>query len=1726
MQAKSFEHRALVMRAIDEGRTPQQIQGRLNVHPNTVRKYHKQSLAMLPSEGEVDVCCMLLNIPRNAVDFRETRIRISSAQLRALVTEGATAVSLTPETKHNVVHGQRRTNLAEGQGRQGDAVFFRLNKCYDCGEHLSGYWIESQDSKLVSATQCLLQSCVEAGLPVPQASSGGGLVEKTRKMTDQNKVHLAQVLNATQLSLEQAAEYIRVHVDDTFPQVSVATLSKVAKEMGLMRRGLSVYDPKAIADAARQLEMEHFLTEIDKASEGVLHGENLIFMDESNFHLNMDEMRGYRGYTFALGGDSKVPVPMTKGRTTYVELTVAVGLMFFPEGGDPSKIKYVGRFDQDVRTGAAAAWEGLLRTNGGYAGGPGGVHIGYWSLQSDEHIGPLMLYWELSPPARKPALPFRYDFDEPLTEEEAVVAQHTAVPLGPDGWTDARRRDVQRALTALGVDYRVITSTPMPDGSEEERPEVNTSVDDAELLRLLNLSKLGERKGLPRKFIGTRNKGGSRQSALGTTSGFMRFVRHTATHVGACFGTKTLSDSRIYLDNASTHGAVRVDNDALSFMHQYAADLGFKGAVFGPVRQPRWNVAEQVFAFAKQYLRSIEMPPAGHFSEAAIMTHIQDALMNMTPSMVAAWIISRGYTFSTDDVPCGMYMTRIETPHGPVYVNQKAATVDGVMMPGDRLAPGVRLAYCKQARNVELGDNINKEISDLNTRLKRLRQQLAELLHPRPRVAQGAAPGEGQVAQARAVFAELRNELRGPDDSGLRETYLSTITKALSAEGGEPTFQPPGDVFKFAVMAIAVMKHWSNSINRAKHGQDPRRKLCALSIASACTETTAASLYDMGNHSDVVAMNDRGQIAGTSHAVGALDRMGRPRVTWSSPVIDFGPVHSKTTVRMEDWGSLDVWIKDLAARIMRGEQIDAAPGVGPAVAQAASPLLTDVLTTLTKFLKTGGLRRKPPPCKIVGHLNGRLRIIVRDWNEWRVVRDADHPALGQGRPLGDAEPLVLVEHVHPEYIAADGMTEDAFADANAWGKMTIRVIRGGEPELPGRQGTPVRQATAATAQMLMVYKHVGFDHDFVDKLKNIVVRCIAKELSKAIPFAAWGGDRAGLATPKDQVNAMLQQEFDAKMTLVKSNSSHSLHRLSARAPPLWAIHLCKDRIESVANALTLHADDPERQGGPIRLAQTAGQRAAAHLPRNVRESVWIPFVDRLHEADVRFIEPGDADGQKRNLRRLTRLMLNLRLSPEMLAKMEVLHRITEQVQLSIFDYNSAQAFLRTQGDLMSATRDGQVKNRYPGYPVVPYGELLRHLRDAALQPPIAAPAAGEAAQPDNLSLIRRINAACTRMTASAPIPFEKANVYVMKPPEGNRGLQQKFMLRPGLQPANRDAWNELLDVGATEGAQVAWAGFLLTSIRDVWNTDEGAPSRDALEDILRRTIIRHGDIDTKVQELRDEANTAVRRRRTAIEEQIQVMMNNAENVVRALTGQVLDLLSRPPPPPASDDWVNNSWVLLIQPRAGVYGVEVQTTREFHLMPPLEHQIEPQLRMGMPWEDVLRTAANVKSVPEEFSLPVRAYSIAEMQSMHDLPPVSADEAVSDGWVVAGHVIKESYQQQITTFIGRSQAAADGALLRQLRRALVATEGLDQDPVNYIRKVQAVFDNQRFSLHPTVEDMSDYYILETHDPANNARIIYQFVHASEVTDEFVLALLVVCDRRNAQRLKRTLAITRRR
>ena len=273
------------------------------------------------------------------------------------------------------------------------------------------------------------------GLEVPAPLPRGGLRPHLCKLTAEHKRLFSQVLGSTRMTLEEAGLYAR-RLDPTFPPVSTTTLHKVAKAMGQSHRRDNHVDPKAqrgVHDMAYRLEREAFQRELCQAphATSVLRGENLIFMDESNFHLNLDELRGSTSWHPPKG---RKQVEVKKGKEAYVSLTLALGLLFAPPGGGGGGYRDAEGGNQGDALGRCA----------GYNAGSSDVEVesgqwGLWTLGGGEGAAErpdgsssspdtprLFMFWHMMPPRRAAVGAAVYaegDYDHLLSPEEVSYVE-------------------------------------------------------------------------------------------------------------------------------------------------------------------------------------------------------------------------------------------------------------------------------------------------------------------------------------------------------------------------------------------------------------------------------------------------------------------------------------------------------------------------------------------------------------------------------------------------------------------------------------------------------------------------------------------------------------------------------------------------------------------------------------------------------------------------------------------------------------------------------------------------------------------------------------------------------------------------------------------------------------------------------------------------------------------------------------------------------------------------------------------------------------------------------------------------------------------------------------------------------------------------------------------------------------------------------------------------------
>lgn len=1111
------------------------------------------------------------------------------------------------------------------------------------------HWVQDDDKS--GAKEIILQ--VGMGLmPVPQAKKGGGLVASTMKLSKQHKIFFTQVLHATTLSLLNAAEYIRVHVDSTFPVVSETTLYNVAKAMGFTKKRSSVFDPKKVATLAKELEEKAFHHELH-SEKGVLRGENLLFMDESNFYLNMDEDPAP---TWGKPGKNASNVPMSKGKSQYLSLILTVGLVFNPGDGDSSDIKpqWIQEW-QTLKNSTRRPISGDIRDNP--------TAIGGWSLVDgtsanlDTH---LLLFWHIVPPMRKPHLGVFYEFDEPFSEEEETYWRTVRTTIIAQGQnvedfitnmtiaTPGNKKLVENTLFYLGVDARAIVDNSV---------DTHRIATDSELKhRFTRLVVHKSRQGLPRRFVGPKYKGGSPQPELSTTSKFMHYLKTLSSYTKACFGDKVVGDARVFLDNAPTHGRVNVDSNAASFLHAYAKTLDFEGAVFPPSLSPKYNVAEVVFAYIKTLIRNAGMPPSGQHSVASMTDTIETALMQITPAMVAAWTLSRGYRFdgaiASDQLPLGLFTQPIPRSTGGVVFGTHKYT-SKLRATGEVDPRALRLAYAAPDGSHHAEDTtaiVDQELQKLD----KLAHEVASM-----RFHYQDALGTASDTVLNTVARKLSKRVQSSLGDFIEQLPLYTATYAQLATlmgkmtpAGDAEEQPSLDKHAYstlptipmltwaqlddALLVLAeVVKYHSKAIKRSKGSS---RQLCALGVQDACererdsTASVCARTFP-SRHNDIICMNEMGQIANSG------------RVAQSSR-----ESHKRFGVNM---GHMQEVFNKTARLIgTKGIKLIAADIYKLAPASNSYPL-RPFAERVVDFVVKGSLRPPRAPCaKTLMGEEEHTFIIIRDWNEWVPIgaTDLEHT---------DIPITYLKEYNYPEYELQE-ISVNEFDDNNQWGHMIVKI-------------TPKNGAATS-----LVYTHVGFSP--TERLRQIALSSMeTKDLTR----------------------------LGADVIEVSKHDRNASYHLQTRAHlPLWIVEHLKNKLNAAAADPSLLQRSDESNGLYSQIWNHYCEKARV---------ADLSLRDNISPSDE-----GDCSvavtPRCSNFRRLRRLMLDMQFPASIVKAAHFYHDVTKSGQVPMFSAEKIRNRARWEKE-HEEDRAGRLdangpQRRWPGYPMITYSHGLQSVRDA------------------------------------------------------------------------------------------------------------------------------------------------------------------------------------------------------------------------------------------------------------------------------------------------------------------------------------------------------------------------------------------------------------------------------
>ena len=985
MQAKSQEHRRLILEAVQK-RTPYtEICKTYGVNKNTITKIKRQSQALQGSDVEITAATNSLNlsdVPSCAYELSQADDVVMLPEHSRRWTHRDTArFHREPETMQWRIWDARK-HAADAPTRH--FVFFQQSTDHNCdtdGHHttpeeskpLAGWWV--RDDEHINAVFTILRSFT---MPIPKPQKGGGGTASALNL--EQKVMLIQVLSSTRLSLENAADYIRLHVDPKFPRVSAPTLHKVAKAMGIRHLHTKTFDPKTMGDAARELERHNFMTEMTRGVQGSLRGECLIFQDETNISLNLNHYAGKSNWSVP---DQQARFPSKKGKSQYISLNLTVGLMFGADKTQPLDQQYAAQTPFKPDPLAQHKWNSIRSGRD-----KSGRRFGAWAVPGQNSH--LLIFWELIPPKRQLALGLRYEENSPMLTQEKLFLEKTCKRFGVRDNNELLREirnldlgekrelnKVIKLLTFMGVEHRVIEQSSNHDGQEEI---LDRTASRDELIERVKRTLEGDRQGLPRRFIGPRYRGGPLQSELSTTSTFMAYVKALATYIRAAFGERVLADTRLFTDNASTHGTVRVDTHAAGFVHKFATSLGFEGVVFSPVRAPQFSVAEILFAFLKSFLANIALPPStGEHRADAMMMHVENSLLQITPAMVAAWTVSRGYHFGQGTpVPVAINTVAINPQDGDrVYAQQRS---DGSIVE----EPPVRLTY-RGGKSQDTQDN-------------------TELM-----VAARAMVSDLQRAAAQVDIAAFRKHL---------PIYETTYKLVGRFKGTEQIVATD--------MLRAVLLHFGKQIDYAAHS---RHELCLVGLDQACPDTPlgdgrVALCGQADFDADVICMNQQGEVVtvdGGARQANTTAARARIRLREYSEFAQIGDLER----------IMDATAQLVATADPSGGGTLAKSIIRLAKGKDAQAALKPFADAVDKYTRTGELRPKAPPCSVLVRNSdkGTLKIMLNNWNAWKAVTGS-----GNRHALVDLQP-----DEHPYYTVK--MSEVEFDRRNIWGKMQVRIAK-------------------------------------------------------------------------------------------------------------------------------------------------------------------------------------------------------------------------------------------------------------------------------------------------------------------------------------------------------------------------------------------------------------------------------------------------------------------------------------------------------------------------------------------------------------------------------------------------------------------------------------------------------------------------------------------------------------
>ena len=516
---------------------------------------------------------------------------------------------------------------------------------------------------------------------VPPAKPRGG--DRSSKLSREHRILLGQLAMKTRLPLEGLAAYAK-EIDSSFPQlatrdgnagdpqaqrvatkrekevISRSTVHHALTSLGLSHAARRRVDPKQSTSEAHTNETAEFqkeqlrsapedqragitVPENPEAPRGVLHADNLLFMDESNFQLNMTD-KTVKGWTT---GKSNIEY-VTKGKTQYISVVACMGLVFQPDQNysgvrftETSKDRaYRNKAYRDLKASLPTDDKGKCTLY--LKGKPLDLRQlpNVADVRNNINEGFFLVHY-IVPPQRPQLVIGAYYTAEnaPTNVQDAPGDVAQLVENLRDNPTKKDIEDATNFLYVNGVEERRMEN----DKAQEDLADMSTLADRVDQLNS------GDWIGLPRRFFTNRNfAGGRKESHISTSYDFLRFLRWCAEIAHVFFGHSILQDIRFGMDNASTHGAVLTGSSKASYLHNYVREtLRVRGAVFIPSLKPRFDPVESLFRWTKHHITSNELPSRGEFTVEELTGLITSAFKAMAghKSFAVSWLNAGCYPF-------------------------------------------------------------------------------------------------------------------------------------------------------------------------------------------------------------------------------------------------------------------------------------------------------------------------------------------------------------------------------------------------------------------------------------------------------------------------------------------------------------------------------------------------------------------------------------------------------------------------------------------------------------------------------------------------------------------------------------------------------------------------------------------------------------------------------------------------------------------------------------------------------------------------------------------------------------------------------------------------------------------------------------------------------------------------------------------------------------------------